>query len=129
MLSYIKKKAFLRPHLKTAAVILILALVFTMSVPSAAFASSSDKAPAAPKITSLKVSGNTITIKWSKVKGAKLYKVYLRTVTRDWKYWKTVKKTSANKKRYSNTSVYKLKVSKSGKKYLVYKKAGWYSFG
>ena len=114
--------------IKLATVILSMALIFTMTVPVAAFGATTTKAPAAPKITSCQASGNTVTIKWSKVKGADFYKVYQRTSTKEWKYLKSVKKTAKNKKKYSNTSKYKLKVTKSGKKYKVYKKTTVYKY-
>ena len=112
----------MKKNSKRIAAILILALVVTMCAPLGAFGASSSKAPAAPKITSAKVSQNTVTLKWSKVKGADKYQVYRRVNKTVWEYWKTVKKTSANKKKYSDTSKYKLKVN--GKKYKVYKKTG-----
>ncbi len=106
--------------IKLTTLMLSMALIFTMAVPGMAFGATSTKAPAAPKITSISTSLNTVTIKWSKVRGADFYKVFKRTTTKEWKYLKSVKKTSANKKKYSNKVKYKLKVTKDGKRYKVY---------
>ena len=105
--------------IKLTTLMLSMALIFTMAVPGMAFGATSTKAPAAPKITSISTSLNTVTIKWSKVRGADFYKVFKRTTTKEWKYLKSVKKTSANKKKYSNKVKYKLKVTKDGKRYSV----------
>lgn len=106
---------------KLGAIVISLALVFTMMVPAAAYGATSTR-PKAPKITSCIALDNTVTVKWSKVKGADFYKIYRKYFTKEWQYLKTVKKTSANKAKYSDIYKYKLKVSKSGNKYLVYKK-------
>ncbi len=77
-----------------------------------------------PKIISAQVNGNTVILKWSKTNKAKKYKVYVQTGADKWKYWKSVKKNKANKKKYSNKLKYKLK--RSGKKYKVYKQKNPY---
>lgn len=82
------------------------------------------KKPKAPKITTAQVNGNAVILKWSKVKKAKKYKVYVQTGSDSWKYWKSVRKNKTNKKKYSNKLKYKLK--KSGKKYKVYKQTNPY---
>ena len=105
---------------KTLAIIMIVALIMTFTVPMEAFAGSTGSVPSAPKITSVTTSGNSVTIKWSKVKSADKYKIYRKATRNEWKYLKTVKKTKANKAKYSDTSKYKLKI-KNGK-YKVYKK-------
>ena len=80
------------------------------------------KKPGTPKITSIQTSGNTVTMKWSKVRSAKSYRVYQVTGT-TWKYWKKV--TKSQKSKYSNKKKYKLK--KSGSKYKIYKKTYKYA--
>ena len=82
------------------------------------------KKPGTPKITSAQVSADTVSLKWSKAKNAKKYKVFVQTGADGWKYWKSVKATKKNKKKYSDKLKYKLK--KSGKKYKVYKKINPY---
>ena len=82
------------------------------------------KKPGTPKITSAQVNANTVSLQWSKAKNAKKYKVFVQTGADGWKYWKSVKATKQNKKKYSDKLKYKLK--KSGKKYKVYKKKNPY---
>ena len=60
---------------KLGAIVISLALVFTMMVPATAYGATSTR-PKAPKITSCIALDNTITVKWSKVKGADFYKIY-----------------------------------------------------
>ena len=104
--------------------LVITALVMLCALPGAALASTSSGSKTvkldAPKITSIKASGKNVTIRWSKVKGAEKYKIYRWVKYNKWVYKKTVKKTAANKAKYSDTSKYKLKV-KNGK-YRVYRK-------
>ena len=103
--------------------VLAVALVFTCAFPGAMQVSAETKSASVgrPAITEISATENKVTLKWSKVKGADKYKVYRRATKTEWQLFRTVKKTSANKKKYSNTAKYKLKVS--GKKYKVYKKA------
>ena len=96
---------------------LAVGISLTLAAPDTAAAAS--KKPGKTKITSCKVQDNTVTLKWKKAKNAKSYRVFVQTGGDKWKYWKKVKKTSANKKKYSNKLKYKLKAS--GKKYKVYK--------
>lgn len=81
--------------------------------------SAATKTPAKPAITYCKAKGTAVTLKWAKAKNAKTYRVYVQTGASKWKYWKKVKKSSKNRKKYSNTLKYKL--VKSGKKYKVYR--------
>ena len=114
--SEIIMKAFSK---KLAAAVLSLVVALTMSFPGITFGAVQTR-PSAPKTISASVSGNVVTLSWSKIKGADKYKVYRRTTKTVWNYLKTVKRTSANRKKYSDTSKYKLK--KYNKKYKVYKK-------
>ena len=92
--------------------------VFTQSAYAAA------KTPAKVKIKSVTANANHVTVQWSKAKNAKKYKVFVQIGADGWKYWKSVKVTKKNKKKYSDKLKYRLK--KSGKKYKVYKKKNPY---
>lgn len=100
------------------AVLMMLALCTSSVQP--AFAVSKATTADRPAVRSVDVSDNTVTVKWSKAKKATRYKVYVRTGPNEWKYLKKVKKTAANRKKYSNKINYKIKTS--GKKYKVYKR-------
>ena len=67
-----------------------------------AFAASGTAAPGSPVIKSIAVKDNVVTVKWSKARDASKYKVYGRKGPNKWKYLKKIKKTRANKKKYSN---------------------------
>lgn len=97
----------------------ILLLVAVMMAMMPFNASAASKSPGKPKITSVTVSENTVTVNVKKVKKAKSYRLYSVTYTPKWKYHKTVKASKKNK--YSDVSKYKL--VKKGKKYKVYKMA------
>ena len=97
---------------------LLLAIMLSFSMIQPTYAASSKK-PAAPKITSATVSGNSITITWKKAKNAKKYEVAERLNKKIWVKYKTVKKTKKNKKKYTKANKYK--VMTKGKKYIVYK--------
>ena len=115
-----------RPILsRMMAILVVMTFVLSISFALPATADAASKAPAKPKILSSDVSGANISLKWKKVKSAKAYRVYVQTGEGDWKYWKSVKKNTKNKKKYSDKLKYKLK--KSGKKYLVYKQANPYT--
>ena len=106
------------PRLLAAFLAMTLALsLFMTAAPREAYAASS--APAKVKIKSAVVNETQVTLKWKKAKRAVKYQVALRSAKSGWKYWKTVKKTKANKKKYGSAK-YKLKVK--GNKYKVYKK-------
>lgn len=113
-----------RIPVKIATIMMSLVIALTFAMPEAVDAASKAKTPATPKITSCKVSGTKVVLKWNKAKNAKAYRVYVQKGNSKWKYWKKVKKNSKNKKKYSDTLKYKLKVS--GKKYKVYTQANKY---
>lgn len=98
-------------------IIVLVMLVAVALVPTAVLAA---KTPGKAKISKVAVSGQTMTVKWGKVKYAKKYKVCSVTYKNGWKYWKSVKANKKNKKKYKDTTKYKLK--KNGSKYKVYKK-------
>lgn len=81
--------------------------------------SAAAKAPAAPKIAYASVQENRITLKWNKASRAEKYQVAVRSDSKSWKYYKTVRKTVANKNKYTNKNTYRVKAS--GTKYKVYR--------
>ena len=101
----------------TVTVFVLLACCASQLQPS--FAASRTAAPDKPIVKSISAKGKTVTIKWKKAKNAKAYNVYVIRGRIKWKYLKKVKKTAANKRKYSNTMKYRLKVK--GSKYYVYK--------
>ena len=110
----------------------LLSIILTLTLLlSAVFASSavevsaSSKAPARVKIKSAAVSGTEVKLTWKKAKRASKYQVALRTKGTGWKYVKSVRKTAANKKKYSSA---KYKCKASGSKYKVYKKSAGYKY-
>ena len=93
----------------------ILSIILTLTLLlSAVFASSAvevsaaSKAPARVKIKSAAVSGTEVKLTWKKAKRASKYQIALRTRGTSWKYVKSVRKTAANKKKYSSAK-YKCK--------------------
>ena len=106
------------------AVMLSIMVAFTFMPVFTQSAYAAEKTPAKVKIKSATANANHVTVKWGKAKNAKKYKVFVQTGTDGWKYWKSVKVTKKNKKKYSDKLKYKLK--KSGKKYKVYKKKNPY---
>lgn len=104
-------------RLRSAAWVVFFTLL--LSFLPAAGVNAAAKAPAAPKITSAKVKDTSVNLSWSKAARAKKYDVALRSGKKSWGYWKKVKKTTANKKKYTKKNVYK--VTKSGKHYKVYR--------
>ena len=109
---------------RTISIIISIMIVFAFMPILGQDAYAAAKKPGTPKITSAQVNANTVSLKWSKAKNAKKYKVFVQTGADGWKYWKSVKATKQNKKKYSDKLKYKLK--KSGKKYKVYKKKNPY---
>ena len=74
------------------------------------------KKPAKVKITSVRVSGTKITVKWKTAKNAKKYQVYVKVGAIKWKLKKTLKNTSFKMTGKSGTT-YRIKVrSVNGKK-------------
>lgn len=109
---------------KPTAFIFCLSICLAVTMLSPCDVQAATKTPAKPIITSAKATDNTVRLTWKKAKNAKSYKVFVQKGKDGWKYWKKVKATSKNKKKYSDTLKYKLK--KSGKKYKVYKKKNPY---
>lgn len=85
------------------------------------YAAAKKASPGRPVIKSAVAEDSTVTIKWSKVKRATKYKVYIRSGPNRWKYLKKIKKNSTNRNKYSNAVNYKITVS--GKKYKLYKRS------
>lgn len=106
------------------AISLITVLIFLAVFAWPLTAEAASGSPDAPKISSCTVKGAAVTIKWKKAAGAKAYRVYLQTGKSKWVYWKKVRKTKANKRKYSNNLKYKLK--SSGKRYKVYRQLNPY---
>lgn len=102
--------------------VLVSSALFT-AAPKDTLAAS--KKPAKVKITNASVDKTDITLTWKKAKRASKYQVALRIKSTKWKYWKKVKKTAANQKKYSSA---KYKLKKSGKKYKVYRKKATYKY-
>ena len=111
----------------SVAVVLVIAVSFMSLASSKTYAAS--KKPAAPKITSAKEITNRgdddkiIVVKWGKAKNAQKYQVALYGKT--WVKIKTVKKTEANKKKFTKKNKYKVKAK--GDKYTVYQYKTKYS--
>ena len=106
------------------AVMLSIMVAFTFMPVFTQSAYAAVKTPTKVKIKSATANANHVTVQWSKAKNAKKYKVFVQIGADGWKYWKSVKVTKKNKKKYSDKLKYKLK--KSGKKYKVYKKKNPY---
>ncbi len=105
---------------------MVVLAVFCINGP-AGKAVAADKTPGRVVISSAEVNGNRVTVSWSKVKYAGKYKVYVQTGgAKGWKLLKTVKKTAANKAKYSGKINYKI-VLKGGK-YKVYKRVNPFRF-
>ena len=112
---------------KTTKHVLISICLAILTTIGMTFGGASDNAAAAGKI--FMVSGTSATydvysgwigLEWFKTKGAKKYEVQVKSpALKSWKYFKTVKKTAKNKRKFTKKSKYKVK--SSGKKYKVYK--------
>ena len=103
---------------------ILIAVAFTFMPLLNGQAYAAVKKPAAPVITSAKdISSyddyNIISIKWKKAKNAKKYQVAIRSEKKKWVKLKVVKKSKANKRKYTKKNKYK--VVAKGKKYIVYK--------
>ena len=111
----------------SVAVMFVIAVSFIGLAGSKTYAAS--KKPDAPRITSAKEISNRsdddkiIVVKWEKAKNAKKYQVALRD--KKWVKVKTVKKTEANKKKFTKKNKYKVKAK--GNKYTVYQYKSKYS--
>ena len=106
----------------TGIIAIMMAFVFMPAFGQDAYAAT--VRPGEVTINKVSVDGSAVMLKWSKAKNAKKYRVFVQTGADGWKYWKSVRVTKKNKKKYSDRLKYKLK--KSGKKYKVYKKENPY---
>ena len=102
----------IRSHL---AVLLMLALAFTLLIPAPVQAASKKK-PAKVTMTSVKASGtNQVVIKWKKAKYAANYRIYWKQSGA--KKWKTLATVKSNRTSYTHKSSRKAKLV-GGKKYV-----------
>ena len=113
------------------AVLLMLALAFTLLIPAPVQAASKKK-PAKVTVTSVKTSGyDKVTIKWKKSKYATNYRIYWKQSGA--KKWKTLATVKSNKTTYTHKSNNKARLV-AGKKYVytvrAYNKYGkkWSSY-
>ena len=96
------------------AILLMLALAFTLLIPAPVQAAS--KAPAKVTIASVKTSGtNKVVIKWRKAKYATNYRIYWKQAGT--KKWKTLATVRSNRLSYTHKSSSKAKLV-GGKKYV-----------
>ena len=97
------------------AVLLMLALAFTLLIPAPVQAASKKK-PAKVTVTSVKTSGyDKVTIKWKKSKYATNYRIYWKQSGA--KKWKTLATVKSNKTTYTHKSNNKARLV-AGKKYV-----------
>ena len=113
------------------AILLMLALAFTLLIPAPVQAASKKK-PAKVTVTSVKTSGyDKVTIKWKKSKYATNYRIYWKQSGA--KKWKTLATVKSNKTTYTHKSNNKARLV-AGKKYVytvrAYNKYGkkWSSY-
>ena len=113
------------------AILLMLALAFTLLIPAPVQAASKKK-PAKVTVTSVKASGtNQVVIKWKKAKYATNYRIYWKQSGA--KKWKTLATVKSNKTTYTHKSNNKARLV-AGKKYVytvrAYNKYGkkWSSY-
>ena len=96
------------------AILLMLALAFTLLIPAPVQAAS--KAPAKVTIASVKTSGtNKVVIKWRKAKYATNYRIYWKQAGT--KKWRTLATVKSNRTSYTHKSSSKAKLV-GGKKYV-----------
>ena len=97
------------------AVLLMLALAFTLLIPAPVQAASKKK-PAKVTVTSVKTSGtNKVVIKWRKAKYATNYRIYWKQAGT--KKWRTLATVKSNRTSYTHKSNSKAKLI-GGKKYV-----------
>ena len=97
------------------AVLLMLALAFTLLIPAPVQAASKKK-PAKVTVTSVKTSGtNKVVVKWKKAKYATNYRIYWKQAGT--KKWKTLATVRSNRLSYTHKSSSKAKLV-GGKKYV-----------
>ena len=96
------------------AILLMLALAFTLLIPAPVQAAS--KAPAKVTIASVKTSGtNKVVVKWKKAKYATNYRIYWKQAGT--KKWRTLATVKSNKTTYTHKSNNKARLV-AGKKYV-----------
>ena len=97
------------------AVLLMLALAFTLLIPAPVQAASKKK-PAKVTVTSVKTSGtNKVVVKWKKAKYATNYRIYWKQAGT--KKWRTLATVKSNKTTYTHKSNNKTRLV-AGKKYV-----------
>ena len=97
------------------AVLLMLALAFTLLIPAPVQAASKKK-PAKVTVTSVKTSGtNKVVVKWKKAKYATNYRIYWKQAGT--KKWRTLATVKSNKTTYTHKSNNKARLV-AGKKYV-----------
>ena len=97
------------------AILLMLALAFTLLIPAPVQAASKKK-PAKVTVTSVKASGtNQVAIKWRKAKYATNYRIYWKQAGT--KKWRTLATVKSNKTTYTHKSNNKARLV-AGKKYV-----------
>ena len=97
------------------AVLLMLALAFTLLIPTPVQAASKKK-PAKVTVTSVKTSGtNKVVVKWKKAKYATNYRIYWKQAGT--KKWRTLATVKSNRTSYTHKSNSKAKLI-GGKKYV-----------
>ena len=97
------------------AVLLMLALAFTLLIPAPVQAASKKK-PAKVTVTSVKTSGtNKVVVKWRKAKYATNYRIYWKQAGT--KKWRTLATVKSNRTSYTHKSSRKAKLV-GGKKYV-----------
>ena len=97
------------------AVLLMLALAFTLLIPTPVQAASKKK-PAKVTVTSVKTSGtNKVVVKWKKAKYATNYRIYWKQART--KKWRTLATVKSNRTSYTHKSNSKAKLI-GGKKYV-----------
>ena len=97
------------------AILLMLALAFTLLIPAPVQAASKKK-PAKVTVTSVKTSGtNKVVVKWKKAKYATNYRIYWKQAGT--KKWRTLATVKSNKTTYTHKSNNKARLV-AGKKYV-----------
>ena len=97
----------IRKYISVVTALMIMMGIFAFDVPYAAYAAA--KKPARVKITSAKLSGTKIIVKWKKAARAKKYQVWRKVGTARWKRVKT-QKARTYKFKAAKGKVYRIKV-------------------
>ena len=96
-----------RKYISAVMALMILASISAFDIPYTAYAAA--KKPAKVKITSAKLSGTKIAVKWKKAKNAKKYQVYVKAGQAKWKKARTLKARSYKFKAAEET-LYQVKI-------------------